>query len=162
MRLIPLTLACALALPGLAAASDWKDSLKQQASKQANQKMESELGLAQAAPAGAAVYFIEPADGATVKSPVKVVFGLRNMGVAPAGVNQANTGHHHLLINSPDVDFTRPLPASEQVVHFGGGQTETEVKLKPGTHTLQLLLGDWKHQPHQPPVLSDKITITVK
>jgi len=114
------------------------------------------------APAGAKVYFLEPKDGATVKAPVKVVFGLAGMGVAPAGVQTDKTGHHHLLIDVPKVDLRAPLPASEQVVHFGGGQTETSVELKPGKHTLQLVLGDWKHQPHSPPVLSETITITVK
>jgi hypothetical protein len=113
------------------------------------------------APAGARVYFIEPRDGATVKGPVKVVFGLAGMGVAPAGVQTDKTGHHHLLIDEPKVDFAAPLPASEQVVHFGGGQTETTVSLAPGTHRLQLVLGDWKHQPHRPPVVSETITITV-
>ncbi|ULQ45429.1 DUF4399 domain-containing protein [Flagellatimonas centrodinii] len=163
MRKTPLaiTLAFTLALPGFATA-DWKESLKQQAGKQASQKMETELGLAQPAPTGAEVYFLEPRDGATVSNPVKVVFGLRNMGVAPAGVNQENTGHHHLLIDNPTVNLGQPLPASEQVVHFGGGQTETTVKLAPGKHTLQLVLGDWKHQPHQPPVTSKTITIVVK
>jgi hypothetical protein len=114
------------------------------------------------APAGARVYFIEPQDGARVKGPVKVVFGLAGMGVAPAGVQTDKTGHHHLLIDNPKVDLGAPLPASEQVVHFGGGQTETTVELKPGKHTLRLLLGDWKHQPHNPPVMSETITITVK
>lgn len=161
MRLTPLTLLALAVLPSVAAA-DWKETMKQQASKQASEKMESTLGLPQSAPTDAAVYFIEPVDGATVKGPVKVVFGLRNMGVAPAGVNQEKTGHHHLLINQPEINLAQPLPATEQVVHFGGGQTETTLTLPKGTHTLQLLLGDWKHQPHQPPVMSDKIKITVE
>jgi len=107
------------------------------------------------------VYFIEPKDGATVKGPVKVVFGLSGMGIAPAGINQVNTGHHHLLIDDPAVDLTKPLPATDQVKHFGGGQTETTLDLKPGKHTLQLVLGDWKHQPHNPTLSSPKVTITV-
>jgi hypothetical protein len=151
-----LTAACALP----AQADTWKD-LKGMAKQQASQKAEQELGLPQAAPAGSSVYFIEPKDGATVKGPVKVVFGLAGMGIAPAGVNQANTGHHHLLIDDPTVDLTKPLPATDQVKHFGGGQTETTVDLKPGKHTLQLVLGDWKHQPHNPSLTSPKITITV-
>jgi hypothetical protein len=114
------------------------------------------------APAGARVYFIEPRDGATVQGPVKVVFGLAGMGVAPAGTQAANTGHHHLLVDGPGFDAGKPLPATDQVRHFGGGQTEATVELKPGKHTLQLVLGDWKHQPHQPPVVSETITITVK
>lgn len=161
MRLIPLTLLALTALPTVASA-DWKETMKQQASKQASEKVESTLGLPQAAPSEAAVYFIEPVDGATLKGPVKVVFGLRNMGVAPAGVNQDKTGHHHLLINEPEVNLAQPLPATDQVVHFGGGQTETTLDLPKGSHTLQLLLGDWKHQPHQPPVMSEKIKITVE
>jgi hypothetical protein len=152
-----LTAACALP----AQADTWKD-LKGMAKQQASQKAEQELGLPQAAPAGSSVYFIEPKDGATVKGPVKVVFGLAGMGVAPAGVNQANTGHHHLLIDEPAIVMSQPLPATEQVKHFGAGQTETLIDLKPGKHTLQLLLGDWKHQPQNTAVMSEKITITVK
>lgn len=114
-----------------------------------------------AAPATAEVYFIEPADGATVESPVRIRFGLRKMGVAPAGVQHDNTGHHHVLIDEPDYYLDRPLPKTEQIVHFGGGQTEGEVELAPGRHTLQLLLGDFAHRPHNPPVRSKKITITV-
>ena len=114
------------------------------------------------APEDAAVYFIEPADGAELSSPVTVKFGLRQMGVAPAGTQRDNTGHHHLLIDEPKVDYSKPLPASDQVVHFGGGQTEATIELAPGEHTLQLLLGDFKHQPHNPPVKSETITITIK
>lgn len=152
-------LAATLSLP--AHADTWKE-LKNAAKQQASQKAESELGLPQAASPGAKVYFISPQDGATVSSPVKIQFGLSGMGIAPAGTNQAGTGHHHLLIDGPEVDFTKPLPTSDQIKHFGGGQTETTLELKPGTHTLQLVLGDWKHQPHNPAVLSDKITISVK
>lgn len=113
-------------------------------------------------PSGARVYIVEPRNGATVSSPVKVVFGLAPvMGIAPAGVQKDNTGHHHLLIDNPAVE-AGPLPDNEQVRHFGGGQTETMLTLKPGKHTLQLVLGDWKHAPHNPPVQSEPITITVK
>ena len=157
-----LLLAAAAALIALPAHADSWKALKDTAKQQAAQKAEEELGLPQASAPGAKVYFIEPKDGAEVSSPVRVVFGLSSMGVAPAGINQAGTGHHHLLIDSPAIDYTKPLPANEQVIHFGGGQTETTIELKPGTHTLQLLLGDWKHQPHNPPVQSEKITITVK
>ena len=114
-------------------------------------------------PSGAELYFVEPADGAEVTSPVTVKFGLRGMGVAPAGVDKANTGHHHLLIDldtPPSMDM--PLPADDNHKHFGGGQTETTVELAPGSHTLQLLLGDMNHIPHDPPVMSKKITIMVK
>lgn len=114
------------------------------------------------APPGASAYIISPADGERVSSPFRVVFGLQGVGVAPAGVEAPNTGHHHLLI---DVDAmppeSQPLPATDQVRHFGGGQTETVLDLAPGEHTLQLVLGDHLHIPHEPPVLSPKITITV-
>lgn len=107
-------------------------------------------------------YIIEPKDGATVNNPVRVVFGLRNMGVAPAGVNHLNTGHHHLLIDTDLPRLDQPIPSSDKVRHFGGGQTETRLILLPGTHTLQLLIGDYAHMPHIPPIVSDKVTITVK
>lgn len=116
----------------------------------------------QPAPEGAGVYFIEPADGATVQSSFKVSFGLHGMGVAPAGVNQPNTGHHHLLINSPEVDLGMPLPSTDEIRHFGGGQTETMLTLEPGSYTLQLVLGDYAHIPHDPPVVSETITVTVE
>lgn len=159
---VPFVLSALLAAPAALAGSESWESLKGMAKQQANQKAEESLGLPQAAPQGAKVYFIEPKNGVEVSGPVKIVFGLSTMGVAPAGVNQANTGHHHLLIDDPAVDLTKPLPSSEQVKHFGGGQTETTLDLKPGKHTLQLVLGDWKHQPHNPTVASEKITITVK
>jgi hypothetical protein len=114
-------------------------------------------------PAGAKLYIVSPTSGAKVKSPVTVVFGLAGMGVAPAGVKFDNAGHHHLLIDT-DVpkDLSLPLPATDKVVHFGKGQTEGTVTLTPGTHTLQLLLGDHMHIPFDPVVASAKITITVE
>lgn len=116
-----------------------------------------------AAPTGAQVYFIAPANGAVVSSPLNVKFGLRNMGVAPAGVNMDATGHHHLLVDLDQLPaMDAPLPATEQVVHFGLGQTETTLELAPGVHRLQLLLGNFLHVPHQPAVLSEEITITVR
>lgn len=115
------------------------------------------------APANAGLYFVHPTDGETVGQTFKVVFGLRNMGVAPAGVEKAGTGHHHLLVNTDvPADLSQPLPATDQVRHFGGGQTETEITLPPGKHTLQLLLGDHNHIPHDPAVVSEKITVTVE
>ena len=114
-------------------------------------------------PAGAEVYFESPADGATARGPVTVRFGLKGMGVAPAGIRFDNTGHHHLLIDTDlPADLGQPLPANEHVVHFGKGQTETTITLPPGRHTLQLVLGDALHIPHDPPVVSKKIVITVK
>jgi hypothetical protein len=106
---------------------------------------------------------IAPADGATASNPVTIVFGLSGMGVAPAGVEADNTGHHHLLINTDPrtLDLDSGLPATDEIVHFGGGQTQVTMDLPSGTHTLQLLLGDWSHVPHLPPVMSEPITITV-
>jgi len=112
---------------------------------------------------GAVVYIEAPADGATLSSPFTVKFGLKGMGVAPAGVDVANTGHHHLLIDVADVpDAGAALPATDNIRHFGGGQTETELTLAPGTHTLQLVFADRLHIAHDPPVVSEKITITVR
>lgn len=113
-------------------------------------------------PADADLYFISPQDGATVASPVTVRFGLRGMGVAPAGLAMENTGHHHLLIDVLPPAFNLPIPADANHVHFGKGQTETQLTLAPGRHTLQLMLADHLHMPHDPPVLSRPITITVK
>ena len=113
-------------------------------------------------PAGAELYFVTPKDGETVGSPFRVVFGLRGMGVAPAGVETPDTGHHHLIINAPLPKLGEPIPADDNHRHFGGGQTEVDVELPPGQHSLQLILGDWSHIPHDPPVTSQKITITVK
>ena len=115
-------------------------------------------------PAGATVYFINIKDGDTVTSPFKVQFGLTGMGIAPVGVQTERTGHHHLLIDTKlsDEELKRPIAADTQHVHFGGGQTETTVTLPPGRHTLQLVLGDWSHIPHNPPVMSAVITVTVR
>ena len=164
-----LTLALAvLLLPLAAGAQSLSDTAKKAAqsdtSQNAKAKALAKIGMdITPSPAGAKVYFVSPANGAEITGPVKVVFGLAPaMGIAPAGVQQKNTGHHHLLIDNPAVDMNQPLPVSDQVKHFGGGQTETTLTLAPGKHTLQLVLGDWKHQPHSPPVASETITITVK
>jgi hypothetical protein len=111
---------------------------------------------------GAYVYIVSPAHGEVVSSPVKVVFGLSGMGVAPAGMEKAKTGHHHLLIDAGVADLNKPIPVDEQHRHFGGGQTETVIELAPGEHSLQLLLADFTHTPHSPPLMSLPITITVK
>jgi len=113
-------------------------------------------------PAEAKLYIISPQNGETVASPVTVRFGLTGMGVAPAGVASPNTGHHHLIIDSPVPAFDAPLPKDDKHLHFGAGQTETSVALAPGKHTLQLVLADKDHVPLDPPLLSDAITITVK
>ncbi|NEQ43448.1 MAG: DUF4399 domain-containing protein [Leptolyngbya sp. SIOISBB] len=115
------------------------------------------------APANAEVYLITPQDGDIVTSPLTVKFGLKEMGIAPAGVDKAATGHHHLLIDLAELpDFEESLPATENIKHFGGGQTEITLALPPGEHTLQLLLANYVHVPHDPPVLSAPITVTVK
>ncbi len=115
------------------------------------------------APADAKVYIISPSDGASVGPDVTVRFGLKGMGVAPAGVDRENTGHHHLLVDVKALPAAgQPIPADAQHIHFGGGQTQTTLKLAPGTHTLQLELGDRNHVPFDPPLVSRKITIHVK
>ena len=115
------------------------------------------------APPGATVYFITPTDGTTLTSPITVRFGLKGMGVAPAGIDKPNTGHHHLLIDTADLPpLDEPIPADDHHRHFGGGQTETTIDLSPGTHTLQLILADQNHIPFDPPIVSAKITVTVE
>ncbi len=107
------------------------------------------------------LYFVATKDGASVKSPFKVIFRLKGMGVAPAGINKEKTGHHHLIIDALLPDLNKPIPNDRNHRHFGGGQTETTLDLTPGKHTLQLQLADLKHVPHDPPVVSDAITIHV-
>jgi hypothetical protein len=115
------------------------------------------------APAGAMAYIIEPADGARVTNPVRVVFGLKGIGVAPAGVERNDAGHHHLLVDAPlPTELGLPLANDEQHRHFGGGQTEVELTLTPGRHTLQMLLGDHLHIPHDPPIASSVVSIEVQ
>ncbi|MEO8997781.1 MAG: DUF4399 domain-containing protein [Rhodanobacter sp.] len=115
------------------------------------------------APADAAVYIISPSNGASVTQEFTVRFGLKGMGVAPAGVAKEHTGHHHLLVDVKELPPAgQPIPKDDNHLHFGGGQTETTLKLKPGTHTLQLELGDENHLPFDPPLVSKKITIHVK
>jgi hypothetical protein len=114
------------------------------------------------APADAYLYIGWPNDGEVVKSPFKVWFGLRNMGVAPAGIDKPNTGHHHLLIDTDLPPMDEEIPNNRNHLHFGNGQTETMLELPPGRHTLQLLLGDKEHIPFNPPVVSKRITITVR
>lgn len=128
------------------------------------------FGQGMPSPEGAQVYFIGLEDGATVESPLTVHFGLSGMGVAPAGTDVPNTGHHHLLINrapmgeGPDgeEEWLYGLPADDNHRHFGGGQTQVTLDLPPGAHTLQLVLADMNHVPHDPPVFSEVITVTVE
>ena len=114
------------------------------------------------APASAEVYFISPQDGETVTSPVTVRFGLKGMGVVPAGLAFDGAGHHHLIVDAKTPPLNAPVPADANHLPFGKGQTETTLELKPGKHTLQLILGDQLHIPHDPAVVSKVITITVK
>ncbi|MBT7980926.1 MAG: DUF4399 domain-containing protein [Akkermansiaceae bacterium] len=113
-------------------------------------------------PKGAKAYIIFPKDGKTVKTKFLVKFGLKKMGIAPAGIKFPNTGHHHLIIDGAKFDINLPLPMSDTLKHFGAGQTETFLELKPGKHTLKLVFADHLHRVHEPPVISEEITITVK
>ena len=108
------------------------------------------------------VYFINLKNGDVVENPIFIQFGLSGKGVAPAGVNKENTGHHHLLIDVKAIDLSKPIPSSKNHLHFGGGQTETSIELTSGEHELQLVLGDLYHVPHFPPITSKRIKITVK
>jgi len=116
------------------------------------------------APADAKVYFINIKDGETVTSPVLIRFGLSGMGIAPAGTQAENTGHHHLIIDDAleGTALDQAIPMDEHHLHFGKGQTEASVTLPKGKHTLQLVLGDWTHIPHKPSVMSEKITVNVE
>ena len=108
------------------------------------------------------VYFISPADGYVSKSQnVKLVFGIDNFNILPAGINGCNSGHHHLIVDADLPILTRPIPSTENYIHFGKGQTETTINLKPGRHTLQLLVGDYAHIPHKNPLVSKKINIEI-
>ena len=113
-------------------------------------------------PEGAKVFFISPEDGARLKNPVHLKFGISGMEIAPAGTRQVNSGHHHLLIDTQIRDYGFPIGNSPQHLHFGKGQTEASINLSPGRHTLQLILGDHLHIPHDPPVKSPVITIFVE
>jgi hypothetical protein len=114
--------------------------------------------------AGAEVYIIAPRDGAKIKGPVTVRFGLKGMGIAPAGVKFDNTGHHHLLVDMDmsELKLEAPMPATDKLLHFGKGQTETTLTLAPGKHTLELVFADYQHLSFDPPLHSKKITVTVE
>jgi len=115
-----------------------------------------------ASPEGARVFFISPADGDTLSNPIAIEFGIEGMSVVAAGVNESHSGHHHLLVDTGVPDAGLPIPADANHIHFGDGSTATELTLAPGEHTLRLLLGDHLHIPHDPPVVSDPITIMVE
>jgi len=114
------------------------------------------------APAGASVHFLAPEDGAIVSSPVRVEFAVTGMDLVPAGKDAENSGHHHVLIDTDLPDLTLPIPADDKHVHFGDGSARAELALAPGEHTLQLLFADYLHIPHDAPVYSERITITVE
>ncbi|MGB0126598.1 MAG: DUF4399 domain-containing protein [Rhodocyclaceae bacterium] len=115
------------------------------------------------APKDAEAYIIWPSDGTVVEGgKLWVRMGLRNMGVSPKGVHQPNVGHHHLLIDTELGAMDEQIPSDRNHLHFGAGETEARIELSPGAHTLQLLLGDHNHVPHNPPVFSKKISITVR
>src|ERR1700730_16246653 len=121
----------------------------------------SQTGGATQSPPGAAVYFIGLKDGDTLPPKATIHFGLRGMGVAPAGSDRANSGHHHLIVDAPTPALNTEIPNDFQHLHFGAGQTETELTLTPGEHTLQLVFGDKNHIPHSPPLVSDRIKVKV-
>ena len=114
-----------------------------------------------ASPPGAMVYIISPANGDEIRSPVAVVFGLKGAGVAPAGIDLPNTGHHHLIVDSELASMDATISADAQHIHFGLGQTEAVVELAPGEHVLRLVLGDYLHRPHEPPLISEPVTVRV-
>jgi len=151
-----LLLLCAMAL---AACSNSDNNSAESAAAPAAAVNEAEVPAATAV--SGRVYIVSPENAAVLTSPVTVAFGIEGYAVAPAGSYEANTGHHHLLIDTDLPSLDLPVPADANHVHFGKGQTETTVELAPGEHTLQLLLGDGNHVPHQPPLASDIITITV-
>ncbi len=125
-------------------------------------KQDGSLSLPRSeSPEGARVFFISPADGDTVESPVFIEFGIEGMTVVPAGTAHEHSGHHHLIINAELPRADMPIPANDNYIHFGDGSTSTSIELPPGEHSLQLLLGDHLHIPHNPPVSSERITITV-
>lgn len=119
-------------------------------------------GSSESAAPGAVVFIISPTNGTTLSSPIEVKFGISGMEIVPAGQLLNNSGHHHLIVDMDLPDLTQPIPSDQNRLHFGKGQTETSLELPPGQHTLQLVLGDGLHIPHVPPVVSDRITITVE
>ena len=159
-------LAATLLVLGLTACGD--DSTTKTAAPTAHEEVHKEgspleeTSARTPSPARARVFLIEPANGATVKNPITIKFGIEGMEVAPAGSDAENSGHHHLLIDTELQDYDAPIPSDDQHRHFGKAQTETTIELPPGQHTLRDVLGDKNHIPHDPPVQSDVITITVE
>jgi hypothetical protein len=162
MRRLMLLMIGALAMPAAAWAQGASPDAQGQGLPPVPEVQPSPATGLTPAPPEAYLYIGWPNDGEVVRSPFKVWFGLRNMGVAPAGITKANTGHHHLLVDTPLPPLNEPIPNNEEHLHFGAGQTETVLELPRGKHTLQLLLGDAEHVPFNPPVMSKRITITVR
>ncbi len=134
-----------------------------QAPAQSNAEQEMPAAMPRtAAPPGAVVFFITPGDGDVVSSPLTLKFGISGMAVVPAGDATPSSGHHHLLVNSQLTDLETPVPKDDAHRHFGKGQTETTLELPPGEHVLQLVMGDANHVPHDPPIMSKPITVTVE
>ncbi|MEL6868314.1 MAG: DUF4399 domain-containing protein [Pseudomonadota bacterium] len=157
-----LGLLCAFSLTGCSPAPEAQKTAEPAAAATTPAEATPAPGLPRtAAPDNASVYFVTPADGDTLSSPVSVTFGAENVGIAPAGTDTPATGHHHLVINAPLPPEGLPIPKNDQYQHFGGGQTETTVELEPGTYKLTLVLGDHLHIPHEPMIYSETITITV-
>jgi len=165
MTLRPLIIALAITLTacGEKPADETTEPAQATVPAPAEMAAAAPAGLPRTASAeGANVFFITPVDGATVTNPISIEFGIAGMDVVKAGNNQPNSGHHHLLIDTVLPDLGLPIPADEHHIHFGDGSTSTEISLPPGAHTLQMLLGDHLHIPHNPPITSAQITITVE
>ena len=156
-------LTAALLTAALSLSACGKHASEHEANHQAAEPAAEIAALARTpSPDGARVFFISPADGDTVSNPVRIEFGIEGMSVTKAGDAQPNSGHHHLVIDADLPDLALPIPADANYVHFGDGRTLTEITLEPGQHSLRMLLGDHLHIPHDPPVVSDSITITVE
>jgi len=158
----PAPLAIALLVTGLLAACGQSAAPTSEPATPADDATEIFALPRTASPHGARVFFISPADGETLSNPIHVKFGIQGMTVVKAGDDTANSGHHHLLIDTDVPDKNLPIPADARHVHFGDGSTQTEITLTPGRHRLQMLLGDHLHIPHDPAVVSKSITITVE
>jgi len=157
-----LTVALTLALGVTACGDSTNEKRAEKSVKEPAQAAATTVLPRTASPEGARVFFITPADGDTVSNPIRIEFGIEGMAVAKAGDNQPNSGHHHLLIDTALPELGSPVPADDNHVHFGDGSTSTEIMLEPGQHTLSLLLADYLHIPHDPPLVSKSITITVE
>jgi hypothetical protein len=163
LRLLIIALSIVLTACGEKPADDAIQTEQSATTTPAEMAAAEPAALARTASAdGAKVFFITPADGATVANPISIEFGIAGMDIVKAGNDQPNSGHHHLLIDADLPDLGLPIPADEHHIHFGDGSTSTQISLPPGEHKLQMLLGDHLHIPHNPPLTSAEITITVE